>query len=81
MNDNLTTAIGDLISDTLVVPRDQVTDNFTYGDVPEWDSMGHMNLMMALEEKFNIEITAGTITNLVSIPAIIAYLSERKEND
>jgi acyl carrier protein len=81
MNDNLTAAIGDLISDTLVVPRDQVTDNFTYGDVPEWDSMGHMNLMMALEEKFNIQITADTITNLVSIPAIISYLSERKEND
>lgn len=81
MNDNLMAAIGDLISDTLVVPRDQVTDNFTYGDVPEWDSMGHMNLMMALEEKFNIQITADTITNLVSIPAIISYLSERKEND
>jgi acyl carrier protein len=81
MNDNLTAAIGDLISDTLVVPRDQVTDNFTYGDIPEWDSMGHMNLMMALEEKFNIQITADTITNLVSIPAIISYLSERKEND
>jgi acyl carrier protein len=81
MNDNLTAAIGDLISDTLVVPRDQVTDNFTYGDIPEWDSMGHMNLMMALEVKFNIQITADTITNLVSIPAIISYLSERKEND
>jgi acyl carrier protein len=81
MNDNLTAAIGDLISDTLVVPRDQVTDNFTYGDIPEWDSMGHMNLMMALEENFNIQITADTITNLVSIPAIISYLSERKEND
>ncbi len=81
MNDNLMAAIGDLISDTLVVPRDQVTDNFNYGDVPEWDSMGHMNLMMALEEKFNIQITADTITNLVSIPAIISYLSERKEND
>ena len=81
MNDNLTAAIGDLISDTLVVPRDQVTDNFTYGDIPEWDSMGHMNLMMALEENFNIQITAETITNLVSIPAIISYLSERKEND
>jgi acyl carrier protein len=81
MNDNLTAAIGDLISDTLVVPRDQVTDNFTYGDIPEWDSMGHMTLMMALEENFNIQITADTITNLVSIPAIISYLSERKEND
>ncbi len=81
MNDNLTTAIGDLISDTLVVPRDQVTDNFTYGDVPEWDSMGHMNLMMALEEKFNIQITADTITNLVSIPAIISLSIGKNKND
>jgi acyl carrier protein len=78
MNENLTAAIGDLISDTLVVPRDQVTENFTYGDVPEWDSMGHMNLMMALEDKFGIQITAETITNLVSIPAIIQYLLDKQ---
>ena len=76
MNDNLNNTLRDLISETLGIPREQVTDSFAYGDVPEWDSMGHMELMMALEAKHNIQITAETISNLVSIPAIVKYLSE-----
>jgi len=68
--------IADLISQTLGVSRDQVTNELAYGDLPEWDSMGHMNLMMALEEKFGIQVSADTITNMVSIPAIIKYLLE-----
>jgi citrate synthase len=80
MDNDLNQAIGDLISETLEIPRGQVTDNFTYGDAPQWDSMGHMNLMMALEEKYGVQITAETITGLVSIPAILNYLSENKHD-
>ena len=68
--------VADLISQTLGVSRDQIASELAYGDLPEWDSMGHMNLMMALEEKYGIQISADTITNLVSIPAIIKYLLE-----
>jgi acyl carrier protein len=81
MSDTLNNQIADLISEALGVPRDQVTESFSYGDIPEWDSMGHMNIMMALEEKFQVQITADTITQLVSVPAIVSYLSESEKND
>jgi citrate synthase len=77
MQNELFPSVADLISQTLGVSREQITSEFAYGDAPEWDSMGHMNLMMALEEKFGIQITANTITSLVSIPAIISYLMEK----
>jgi acyl carrier protein len=80
MDDTQSTEIANLIAETLGIPRDQITDQFTYGDVPEWDSMGHMDLMMALEEKFGVQITAETITNLVSIPAIHKYLTENNHD-
>jgi acyl carrier protein len=76
MQNELFPSVADLISQTLGVSREQITSEFAYGDVPEWDSMGHMNLMMALEEKYGVQITADTITRLVSIPAIIGYLLE-----
>jgi acyl carrier protein len=76
MDNTLINSVSDLISQTLGISRDQITDGFTYGDVPEWDSMGHMNLMLALEEKYGIQVSADTITNLVSIPAILAYLED-----
>jgi acyl carrier protein len=76
MDNTLINSVSYLISQTLGISRDQITDRFTYGDVPEWDSMGHMNLMLALEEKYGIQVSADTITNLVSIPAILAYLED-----
>jgi citrate synthase len=76
MQNEIFTSVAELISQTLGVSYDQITSELAYGDVPEWDSMGHMNLMLGLEEKFGIQITADTITNLVNIPAIIKYLTE-----
>ena len=76
MQNEIFTSVAELISQTLGVSHDQITSELAYGDVPEWDSMGHMNLMLGLEEKFGIQITADNITNLVNIPAIIKYLTE-----
>jgi acyl carrier protein len=77
MENNLNNAVADLISRSLDINRAEITDCFSYGDAPQWDSMGHMNIMMALEEQYSVEITADTITNLVSIPAIVKYLLEQ----
>tara|TARA_B110000285_G_C14634972_1_gene385100 strand:- start:12 stop:248 length:237 start_codon:yes stop_codon:yes gene_type:complete len=37
-----------------------------YQDIPEWDSVGHMNLMNALEEQFNIELDIDDIIDFSS---------------
>lgn len=47
-----------------------------FGDLPQWDSMGHMEVLVALEKEFGVEITADTITNLISVPAICQYIGE-----
>lgn len=65
-----------VIAEALGIDRELVTDDLAYGDLPEWDSMGHMNVMMALEERYGIEITTDTIAELVNMPAIFAYVKE-----
>jgi acyl carrier protein len=72
----LTTSITALIAHALVVSEDQINRDLAYGDLPEWDSLGHMNIMMALEEKYGIQITTEMITNLVNIKAITTFLVE-----
>lgn len=62
------------LSNALQVPEDEVKPDLAFGDLPQWDSMGHMEVMMSLEEQFGIEISADTIANLTSIPAIQEYL-------
>ncbi len=49
-----------------------------FGELPQWDSMGHMDLMVALESKYGIEISAETISQLISIPAIIAHIEAKQ---
>ena len=72
----LTGRIQEVLAQALEVPADMVVADLQFGDLPQWDSMGHMEVMMHLEEHFGIEINADTIAALTSIPAICKYIQE-----
>ena len=65
-----------VLAEALQIPDDQVTPDLAFGDLPQWDSMGHMEVMMSLETRFRIEINAETIAALTSIAAIRDYIQE-----
>jgi len=67
-----------LIIEYLQLDPQAVTPTLAFGDVPEWDSIGHMALIAALEEKYGIEVTADTISELTSIAAICTHLEKVK---
>lgn len=41
-----------------------LTDNMTAGDVPGWDSLGHLNLVIALEKRFRVRFATAEISSL-----------------
>lgn len=63
-----------VLVEALRVSPELVTPELAFGDLPQWDSMGHMEVMMYLEQYFGIEINNDTIADLTSIPAIQQYL-------
>jgi acyl carrier protein len=65
-----------LLAEALQVPMDNVRPDLKFGDLPQWDSMGHMEIMMNLEMQMGIEVNADTIKALTSIPAICDYLAK-----
>jgi acyl carrier protein len=69
------------LADALQLPQEEITPDLAFGDLPQWDSMGHMEVMMRLEERFGVEINADTIGQLVSFPAITAYVGGRNHGD
>lgn len=73
---NLVDRIQALLVASLQVSPDEVHPELAFGDLPQWDSMGHMEVMLALEMEFGVEINADTITSLTSLPAIRDYLLE-----
>ena len=45
---------------------DQIVENLEYNSIPEWDSIGHMELMAALEEGFEITLEMDDIIDFSS---------------
>jgi acyl carrier protein len=72
----LTEKIQTVLAEALQVPPDIVTPDLALGDLPQWDSMGHMEVMMFLEQHFGVEINNDTIADLTSVPAIRRYIEE-----
>jgi acyl carrier protein len=65
-----------LLAEALQVPMESVRPDLRFGDLPQWDSMGHMEIMMQLEMHLGIDVNADTISALISIPAICDYLAK-----
>ena len=76
-NNALTERVQHLLSEAIQVPPDLVTPDLAFGDLPQWDSLGHMEVMMRLEDQFGVDISADTIAELISIPDICKYLQEQ----
>lgn len=51
--------------ETFMVDEQKLSD-LKYQDIPEWDSVGHMALMAALEENFQIELDIDDIIEFSS---------------
>ena len=68
-----------LISQTLNIPEQRVTDDMTMEDTAEWDSLKHMELIVAIEQTYSIELTGDEIADMVSIRAIRAAVDNHKK--
>ena len=66
-----------LFAEIFRVDPAQVEPDAQLGEWPVWDSMAHMDLMLALENRFGIEINAENISRLTSIPAILDHLQHQ----
>ena len=54
-----------------------IRDDMTAADVPQWDSLAHINLIMEIEEEFGLQFTVDDIVGLKNVGEMI-QLIERK---
>ncbi|MGH7961812.1 MAG: acyl carrier protein [Candidatus Binatia bacterium] len=45
-----------------------------------WDSMQHLNLVLALEEHFGVQFSIDEVATLNNYPAIVTVISQHLEN-
>ena len=67
----------ELVAVTLKVPVAKITSTLRDEDLAAWDSLAQVNLMMALEQTFDIYIEVEEFAGLTSVPAILEFLNAR----
>ena len=66
-----------VVADVLGVPLDRITLSTSHESVTGWDSMNIINMMMAMESEFGIELAIDDAARFVSMAAILEVLRER----
>lgn len=71
MLENMEEKVKRIIADTLHVPLETVTLDLSIGDIKEWDSMGNIAIIAALEEQLGIEFPIDELFELTSVKAFV----------
>ena len=68
----------DCFAESFEVDKKIISQSLEYNGIPEWDSIGHMTLIAALEEKFDISIDTDDIIDFSSFKKGISILKKYK---
>ncbi len=58
------------VADVLGVAAADLTDDSSVDSIESWDSLNHLNIVMALEEAFGVQLSADDVIEMRSIATI-----------
>ena len=67
-----------VLAEVLRMPVEQVGDDLAMKDVDAWDSLVHMQLVLSLEQNFDIQLTFDEIVAMQSVREIKRVLGDRR---
>jgi acyl carrier protein len=76
MEDKLEAQIKNVMSAIFDIPTNQIGDDASSDTIESWDSLKHMNLIVGLEEEFDIEFNDEDIGSLLNLKLIKLFVEE-----
>ncbi len=70
----------DLVAEILRIPKAEVVDSLDMEGTSTWDSLSHMQLIAALEEEYQFELTADEIITMRTVGQIKEILRSHAVN-
>jgi acyl carrier protein len=70
------TKLKQTLAQVLGVPESGIGDETSMDTVPQWDSLKHLNLVLAIEEQFGVSLTEEQSFEILSYPLAKAVLAE-----
>ena len=68
----------EIFKTSLNISDDKLGENLKYNEIEEWDSIGHMTLIAALEEEYKISLDTDDIIDFGSFKKGIEVLKKYK---
>ena len=76
MSDNLNQLIT-IIADTLDEDAADINAETTANDIEEWDSLNHIQIIVAVEKHFGVKFSLSDIQNFENVGAIERCIAEK----
>lgn len=65
-----------IIREVFPIQEETIDENWTSDDIPDWDSVGHLNLIMEIEKAFNIKVEVEEMFEIEKLGDIIPILKK-----
>jgi acyl carrier protein len=66
----------DCFVQTFAIERRQVTPKLAYQSIPQWDSVGHMALVVEIENTFNVTLDTDDIIGMSDVSKAVEILQK-----
>ncbi len=73
--ESISNKLREIFATELGVDLSDVADTLQYNMIPEWDSVGHMHLVAAIEEEFAIEIPDDDVAEMTVFNKVVETVS------
>ncbi len=64
-----------VIAQVFGLDKSAVSSTASQESLEKWDSLGHMNLCVAIEEEFRVRLDDTQIVEMTSVPKVVQILS------
>jgi acyl carrier protein len=72
--------LSQIFGEVLNAPGITATDELTAADVPGWDSVTHIDMICAVEDKLGITFNTGDIARLANVGQLIDVIASKLPN-
>ena len=81
MTASLLERVRTIASDVLQVSVQQLTPQSSPQEIDNWDSVHHLNLVLALEQEFGLQLDPEDIDRMTSIEQVVSVLEGKIAGD
>jgi len=73
----MNTRVAKVFSEVLGVSPSQITDETSPDNTPQWDSMAAMNLVVAIEDEFDVRLSTAEIISMRNVAIVRKVLTAK----